>query len=183
MILETIDLWTKLACARWMSIPLNCWIVLSPMFRLWLSLLLSDVSRGDRENTLWALFSLVTVMTSCWSFWLAEVSLISTNSSVFSPRNRHIWCHCCWRMEVRHIFVSQSHPSFYSKITWHFVCQKWLRSRSVHYGIVRWDQCSVSAMKQFLQHIGYNSHFFILSINLVSSRYTVQYIEDCEYKQ
>jgi len=74
--------------------------------RLSLSLVAWDASRGRRENTLLTLCINVTATVSCSSFLLAEVSLISRNSSTFSPRNRHIWCHCCRLMEVRHTFYS-----------------------------------------------------------------------------
>jgi len=102
LITVIFDLWMKLGCASWLSMVVSWWIALILTMRLSMSLVRSDVSRGRRENTLSTLYSHVTATTSCSSFLLAEVSLITTSSSKFSPKNRRIWYLSWWLMEVRH---------------------------------------------------------------------------------
>jgi len=80
---------------------LKCSIVLLLMLRLSPSLLMPDVSRGHREIILSTLYSHVTATKSWPSFLLAGVSLISRNSSEFSPRNMTFLYHSFSLMEVR----------------------------------------------------------------------------------
>ena len=80
----------------------NCWISSTLTMHLSLSLLMLDVSRGHRENTLTTLYSHVTATTSYLNSSLVEVLLISTNSSTFCPENRHTLCRCYLQPEVRH---------------------------------------------------------------------------------
>ena len=90
MISVTFVRWTKLGCARWLSTASNCWISSIQAARLSMSSALSGVSRGRRENMLSTSFNRATATPNYSSFSVAEASLISTNSSAFSPRNSRI---------------------------------------------------------------------------------------------